>query len=46
MAKDGAKLMLQVMSLYYETCDIMITTNLEFSKWVDISYDLSTTAIC
>jgi len=37
--QDGAKLIFQVISLCYEKRSIMITTNLEFSKWVNIFYD-------
>jgi len=39
LQQDGAKLMFQVISLCYEKRSIMITTNLEFSKWVNIFYD-------
>lgn len=36
--RDGAQLLFQVVSEYYERKSLMITTNLEFSKWVNIFY--------
>jgi len=37
--RDGSKLLFQVISECYEQRSVMITTNLEFSKWVHIFYD-------
>lgn len=36
--RDGAQLLFQVISEYYERKSLMITTNLEFSKWVNVFY--------
>ncbi len=37
--KDGSQLLFQFISECYEKRSIIITTNLKFSKWNDISYD-------
>jgi len=37
--KDGAQLLFQVISECYEKRSVIITTNLEFSKWNGIFYD-------
>jgi DNA replication protein DnaC len=37
--RDGARLLFQVVSDCYETRSIVLTTNLEFSRWVTIFYD-------
>lgn len=37
--RDGSKLLFQVISECYEQRSVIITTNLEFSKWVNIFYD-------
>jgi len=37
--RDGARLLFQVVSDCYETRSIILTTNLEFSRWVTIFYD-------
>ena len=37
--QDGAKLIFQVISMCYEKRSMIVTTNLEFSKWVNIFYD-------
>jgi len=37
--RDGARLIFQVVSDCYETRSIILTTNLEFSRWVTIFYD-------
>jgi DNA replication protein DnaC len=42
--KEGGQLLFQVISDYYETKSLIITTNLEFSKWVNIFYDQEMTA--
>lgn len=42
--RDGSKLMFQVISDRYEQRSVIITTNLEFSKWVNIFYDEQMTA--
>ncbi|MBN1623589.1 MAG: IS21-like element helper ATPase IstB [Clostridia bacterium] len=36
--RDGAQLLFQVVSEYYERKSLIITTNLEFSKWVNVFY--------
>lgn len=36
---EGAKLLYQVISDFYEKKSLIITTNLEFSKWNGIFYD-------
>jgi len=36
--RDGAQLLFQVISEYYERKSLIITTNLEFSKWVNVFY--------
>lgn len=44
--KDGAQLLFQVISECYERRSVVITTNLEFSKWNGVFYDEKmTTAI-
>lgn len=40
----GSKLLFQVISDCYEQRSVVITTNLEFSKWVNIFYDEQMTA--
>lgn len=40
----GGQLLFQVISERYETKSLIITTNLEFSKWVNIFYDQEMTA--
>lgn len=40
----GGQLLFQVISECYETKSLIITTNLEFSKWVNIFYDHEMTA--
>ena len=42
--RDGSKLLFQVISERYEQRSVIITTNLEFSKWVNIFYDEQLTA--
>jgi DNA replication protein DnaC len=42
--RDGSKLLFQVVSDCYEQRSVIITTNLEFSKWVNIFYDEQMTA--
>lgn len=37
--RDGARLLFQVVSDCYESKSIVLTTNLEFSRWVTIFYD-------
>lgn len=37
--KDGSKLLFQIISDCYEQKSVVITTNLEFSRWVNIFYD-------
>jgi DNA replication protein DnaC len=37
--KEGSQLLFQVISQCYERRSLIITTNLEFSKWNDIFYD-------
>ena len=37
--RDGSKLLFQVISECYEQKSVIITTNLEFSKWVHVFYD-------
>lgn len=41
---DGSKLLFQVISDCYEQRSVIITTNLEFSRWVNIFYDEQMTA--
>ena len=44
--RDGAKLIFQVISVCYEKRSLILTTNIEFSKWANIFFDESmTTAI-
>lgn len=44
--RDGSRLLFQVVSDCYERRSIILTTNLEFSRWVTIFYDeLMTTAM-
>lgn len=40
----GSKLLFQVISDCYEARSVIVTTNLEFSKWVNIFYDEQMTA--
>lgn len=42
--RDGSKLLFQVISDCYEQRSVIITTNLEFSKWVNVLYDEQMTA--
>jgi DNA replication protein DnaC len=42
--RTGAQLLFQVISDCYEKTSIIITTNLEFSKWVNVFYDEQMTA--
>ena len=42
--RDGSKLLFQVISDCYEQRRVIITTNLEFSKWGNIFYDEQMTA--
>ncbi len=42
--RGGSKLLFQVISECYEQRSVIITTNLEFSKWVNIFYDEQMTA--
>ena len=42
--KEGCRLLFQVVSDCYETKSIIITTNLEFGKWINIFYDKEMTA--
>jgi DNA replication protein DnaC len=42
--KVGGQLLFQIISDCYETNSLIITTNLEFSKWVNIFYDQEMTA--
>ena len=37
--KEGAQLLFQVIAECYEKRSLIITTNLEFSKWINIFYD-------
>jgi DNA replication protein DnaC len=37
--REGAQLLFQVISDCYERCSVVITTNLEFSRWVNVFYD-------
>ena len=41
---DGSKLLFSVIADCYERKSLIITTNLEFSKWNDIFYDEKLTA--
>jgi DNA replication protein DnaC len=42
--RDGGQLLFQVISDCYEQKSLIITTNLEFSKWVNVFYDEQMTA--
>lgn len=42
--RDGSRLLFQVISDCYEQRSVIITTNLEFSRWVTIFYDEHMTA--
>lgn len=42
--RDGSKLLFQVISDCYEQRSVILTTNLEFSEWVNIFYDEHMTA--
>ena len=42
--KEGSQLLFQIISDCYETRSVIITTNLEFSKWINIFYDKEMTA--
>jgi len=44
--RDGARLLFQVISMCYEKKSLILTTNVEFSKWANIFFDeMMTTAI-
>ena len=42
--RDGAQLLFHVVADCYETRSLIITTNLEFVKWVNVFYDEKMTA--
>ncbi|MCQ9628104.1 ATP-binding protein [Cetobacterium somerae] len=42
--REGAQLIFQIISDCYERYSIILTTNLEFSRWVSILYDENMTA--
>jgi len=42
--RDGSRLLFQVISDCYEQRSVILTTNLEFSRWVTIFYDERMTA--
>ncbi|MGB4570770.1 MAG: ATP-binding protein, partial [Tepidanaerobacteraceae bacterium] len=42
--REGAQLLFQVISDCYERRSVVITTNLEFSRWASIFYDEQMTA--
>ena len=42
--RDGSRLLFEVISECYEQRSVIITTNLEFSRWVSIFYDEQMTA--
>lgn len=42
--REGAQLLFQVISDCYEQRSVILTTNLEFSRWVDVFYDEQMTA--
>jgi len=42
--REGAQLLFQVISDCYEQRSIIITTNLEFSRWMSVFYDEQMTA--
>jgi len=42
--RDGSRLLFQIISECYEQRSVIITTNLEFSKWINIFYDEQMTA--
>jgi DNA replication protein DnaC len=44
LERDGSQLLFQVISDCYEKRSLIITTNLEFSKWVNVFYDAQMTA--
>lgn len=44
LERDGARLLFQVISDCYEKRSVILTTNLEFSKWITIFYDEQMTA--
>lgn len=44
LEKEGAQLLFQIISDCYEKKSVIITTNLEFSKWVNVFYDEQMTA--
>ena len=44
LEQAGSKLLFQVISDCYEQRSVIITTNLEFSKWVNVFYDEQMTA--
>lgn len=44
LEREGAQLLFQVISDCYEKRSVIITTNLEFSRWVGIFYDEQMTA--
>jgi DNA replication protein DnaC len=42
--RQGSQLLFQIISDFYECKSLIITTNLEFSKWINIFYDKQMTA--
>ena len=39
LEREGCQLLFQVIADAYEKQSVIITTNLEFSKWINIFYD-------
>lgn len=37
--RDGARLLFEIISECYETKSIIITTNIEFTRWATVLYD-------
>jgi DNA replication protein DnaC len=37
--RDGAQLLFEIVSECYERKSLVITTNIEFSRWVNVLYD-------
>jgi len=44
LERDGSQLLFQVISDCYEKRSVIITTNLEFSRWTSVFYDAQMTA--
>jgi len=44
LEREGAQLLFQVVADCYERRSVIITTNLEFSRWVSVFYDEQMTA--